>query len=181
MKKWIAFLLAFLICASACACESQNKSGEESKEMASKIEKFIDGFQFAEFERFNSTAKDNGLGGAKVYLQGKFERTELLDIDTGYAILGYFHDADGNQWLVNMHTTELVSSNFYEDIMGENCYIRGEYSGYSMVYNMPFINMEELLLTDTGDTYPGIQKLSTYDKQNTADAANSDQTPPATP
>ena len=60
------------------------------------ITEFTNGYEHAEFSKFNSYASENGLGGTKIYVKGVLEKIELLQTD----IYGFVTDDSNNQWLV---------------------------------------------------------------------------------
>lgn len=122
------------------------------------IDKFTTGYEKADFYKYNSPAKENGLGGSKIYLLCTLEKTELLNTDNGTMIIGCVKDDSGNSWMIMLHLTLFASEELYSSYIGEDIVVRGVYSGYSGLKNMPAMVLEEFITCSTGETISGIQK-----------------------
>lgn len=132
-KKMIFLLLVFLLFICGCSkdkiVQTENQEiGEEGKQDS------VTEFQKAIFSEMNSSAKENGLGGTKVYINGLSK--EKIEIDSGYGFI--LEDEEKNEWVI------LSEDNIYleEKIIGNYVKIYGEYIGFSNVLNMPAINID---------------------------------------
>ena len=120
---------------------------------------FIEGYEKAEFEKYNSFASENGLGDTRIYLHCTLDKTEVLSADDTESLLGYITDDGGNIWLAQLHVIPIVSKSSFESYIGKPLIMRGVYSGYSAVKEMPVFVLDELLVKETGETANGMQKL----------------------
>lgn len=117
MKKWgISILLVFLLLSTGCG-----NSSEESIV-------YLDGFEKAEYEKFNSYASENGLDGTLICVEGRVVEKENVGDDLALVL----QQDDGNKWLVGVPQTKEI-----EEINGKSLRIYGEYIGYSDVYDLP--------------------------------------------
>ncbi len=117
MKKWgTAIILALLLIITGC--------GNSSEEPVMHS----DGFEKAEYEKFNSYASENGLGGTLIYVEGRIVEKENVGDDLALIL----QQDDGNKWLVGVPKTKEI-----EEINGKSLRIYGEYLGYSDVYDLP--------------------------------------------
>lgn len=114
-----------------------NETTTESKniETESKAGEYIDGFEVADYDKFNSYASENGLDGTYVYIEGKvLNQTKLAD--TEFPIISLtVEQEDGNRWSVAFVSEEKL------DISEKNVRAFGMYAGYSDVVNLPVINI----------------------------------------
>ena len=141
--------------------EFANGKQEDSLNQSSEneLEKFVLGYEKAEFFRFNSLASENGLKDTKIYLDCTLDKIELLAADGTTSILGYVTDDSANIWLVQMHAVPIVSETYYDRIVGKKIILRGVYNGYSQKKEMPVIILDELLVKETNEKMFGMQKL----------------------
>ena len=68
-------------------------------------------------------------------------------------------DADGNEWLVQMHVIPVVNENHFDILINKQVVIKGSYEGYSGKKEMPFIVLDEIMDMDSGTIMNGMQKL----------------------
>lgn len=122
-------------------------------------DEFIVGYEKAEFEKYNSPASENGLGGTKIYIAGRLIRTEVLNAEGTKTILGYVSDKDDNVWLIKMHVIPIVSEDHFASAVGKTVVCTVIYDGYSGVKEMPSTTLNELLIIETGTVIYGMQKL----------------------
>ena len=120
---------------------------------------FIYGYEKAEFEKYNSFASENGLGDTRVYLHCTLVETEVLSADGTKTLLGYITDDSENTWLVMIHVIPIVSESSFDRYIGKPLIMRGVYSGYSGLKEMPVLVLDELLVKKTGEIAYGMQKL----------------------
>lgn len=145
MKKIILTLL--MISVLVCGCGGENNDVVQE-------EKYIDGFEKAEYEKFNSYASENGLDGTPVYIEGKvISQTKLENEDVPILSI-VVEQEDGNRWCVGV-----ASETEFEDIEDKKIRAFGIYGGFSDVANLPAVN----ILSDDEDT---IEKVRLEVKEN---------------
>ncbi len=127
---------------------------------------FTDGYELADFSKFNSPASENGLGGTKIYLDCIIDKSSIIDTDEGKQIVGYLIDSDKNNWVALLHTTVVVNENEYSSIVGKPLVFCGVYDGYSETEKMPFVYLDELCVKETGAIKSGVGKLMSREKPN---------------
>ena len=123
---------------------------------------FIAGYEKAVFEKYNSFASENGLGGSKIYFLCTLDKVEILKADGTTSLIGYVTDDTDNKWLVHLHVYPIVSKTSFDSYVGKEVAIRGVYEGYSGVKEMPAIVLDELIVLETGENAVGMQKLLDY-------------------
>ena len=117
----------------------------------------VDGFELAEFSKYNSLASENGLDGTKIYFRGTIESIDVLKLDApGDMIIGIIRDSNNNKWLCSLNSTLFVDKKEYESLIGEQLMIYGVYQGYSSSYNMPAFKLYKLLSIASNETRDGI-------------------------
>jgi hypothetical protein len=132
-----------------------NDAEIDSAELAA----FTEGYEKAEFDKYNSNASENGLGGTRIYFEGKITKTEILNADGTTTILGYVEDIDKNNWLVMLHFVPAVSETQFDSVVGKPVVLRGVYDGFSGTKKLPVVVMDELMIKETSETMMGMQKL----------------------
>lgn len=142
MKKILVVLICALVLTGCSNAEKEDEiTAEEGQELIDKAEETlreaesIDGFEKAEYDRFNSYASENGLGDTPIYIEGKvLNQTELEDGKSANAqlpqIVCIVEDDGGNRWSVSYYGEVL-------DIDDKNVRIFGTYIGFSDVFNLP--------------------------------------------
>lgn len=138
--------------------DNKNKSTDDAM-TEEDVLAFVKGYEKAEFEKYNSNASENGLGGTKIYFNGEITKTEILNADGTTSILGYVKDDSNNNWLVQLHFVPAVSETQYDGIVGKDIVLRGVYSGFSGTKKLPVVVLDELLVKETGEKMLGMQKL----------------------
>lgn len=108
----------------------------------------IDGYKFAEYKTYNSPAKENGLGGDKVYIDGTVTKIDTAS-DFIYGIL----KATDGEWLVLIASSKIENMSDLSSLyLKKNIRLFGAYHGYSEVEKMPAIIAEKI--TCDGKTLP---------------------------
>lgn len=137
MRQIIVMIL--MIAVLLCGCGSNETSVQEPKESETEqavvkqdVSESIDGFQKPEYEKFNSYASDNGLGGTPIYVEGKVLNQTRLGDSTPPVLALVVEQEDGKRWCVS-----LTSDSEIEDIKEKNVRVFGSYQGYSDVMNLP--------------------------------------------
>ncbi len=113
------------------------------------------GYEFGEFDRFNSFASENGLGGTMIWFNGSYEHVSSMDMSEVQESLEVFitvaTDEDGHEWLVQMDLSEYGAIDKYKNLEGHQLCILGQYEGYSEVYEAPTITLEKIFDRSTGN------------------------------
>ena len=120
---------------------------------------FFEGYEKAEFSKYNSPASENGLGDNRIYFYCTLDKTEILEADGTTSILGYVTDDSGNEWLIQLHFVPAVSKTAFNSYVGKELVLRGVYSGFSGTKEMPVVVLDEMIVLDTGENVMGMQKL----------------------
>ena len=140
--------------------KEKNKEKKNTNEISEvELNKFTKGYEKAIFEKYNSFASENGLGGKRIYFKCKLDRTEVLEADETKTIIGYVTDENDNKWLIHLHFIPAVSAKYFDNYINKEMYLRGVYEGYSSVKEMPSVTMDELLIVETGEEIPGMQQI----------------------
>lgn len=140
---------------------------------------FTNGYEPAEFSKYNSPTSTNGLGGTNIYIDGVIYRTSLASAgEYGNIIFGYITDHSGHDWVAILHHDLVVSQNEFDSIIGKPIVLLGSYGGFSETEKMPVIYMSELCLKETGEIKYGIQKILdlTDDETNNTNEAEDGNT-----
>lgn len=114
--------------------KTEELSYEHPEESTEKKEpEYIDGFEVAEYDKFNSYASENGLGGTLVCIEGKVLNQTKIGDNSEFPTLGLVVEQnDGNRWCVS-----IISYSEVEGITDKNIRIFGTYQGFSDVMNLP--------------------------------------------
>lgn len=123
------------------------------------LEQFINGYEKAIFDDYNSPASENSLGESRIYIYCRLDKTEILEVDGTTWILGYVSDGSDNEWLIQLHFVPAVSKTSFDTYIGKKLALRGVYSGFSETKQMPVVVLDEMIVLDTGENVVGIQKL----------------------
>ena len=139
--------------------EKQKEEIKTNKISETELNNFTKGYEKAEFDKYNSFASENGLGGKRIYFKCKLDETEVLEADGTKTILGYVTDEENNKWLIHLHFIPAVSAKYFDNYIDKEMYLRGVYEGYSSVKEMPSVTMDEILIVETGEEIPGMQQI----------------------
>lgn len=105
---------------------------EKSKEALAETE-YIDGFERADYDKFNSYAYENGLEYTPIYIEGKVLNQTKIDGDSDLSTIHLVvEQQDGNRWVAS-----LISDSEIYGIENKSVRIFGEYTGFSDVFNLP--------------------------------------------
>lgn len=143
-KRFVAFLLCGIL-AGLMGCESQDAySEEEANELIDQAEETvreaesIDGFEKADYERFNSYASENGLGDTPIYIEGVIEEDPNV-IGDGAFSFGLLQE-DGNKWVVSILDSE-SSQRIIKEYMDKKVRVFCTYGGFSDKVNLPSVHL----------------------------------------
>ncbi len=155
MKKILVLLFIVIFLVNICSC-SQNGESKNNKKTSSinntekdtiiSHDKEINGYKYAEFNKYNSKASINGLKGDKVFVDGKMTDINSKDVsDSGYEggeYEVYYGELTASDGVWNILLTSADKYDFI-DIMDKFYYktgvVYGEYLGYSDVLKSPMI------------------------------------------
>ena len=116
---------------------------------------FIDGYEFGDFNRYNSNASENGLEGSMIWVQGEYESVSTLDLPSVkkdmQAYFTIFDDDEGNQWMLMIDINEFSELNKYTELNNHPLCVLGRYLGWSGVYEVPVIQVEKIFDRATGN------------------------------
>ncbi len=148
------------------------------KGLSSKYEK-------ADFDKYNSPASENGLGGQMIWIEGIQSPLEKLTLKTGGTIYCSVFNSDGNEWIVVLDESPFMGEgdiDTYENMVGHTVAVFGSYQGFSNVYEMPSLHAITIYDRETGTkmtsgfgtyAYPDESKGTSDNIQNTSNADES--------
>lgn len=114
-----------------------------------------DGYEFGEFDTYNSPASENGLGGTMIWFNGTYESVSTLDlpeVQSGLQMyLSLVKDEGGNVWLAELDLNEFAPIENYTDLKNRQLCFLGRYEGYSEVYEAPAVVVEKIFDKTTGN------------------------------
>ena len=117
---------------------------------------FTKGYVFGEYSRFNSHARDNGLGGTMLWINCTYKNVNAIDLSEegvdAKVYLAQATDQNGNKWLLQIDMDYFTKIDKYQKLANHSLCITGEYQGYSDTYKMPAIFVEKIFDQDTGNT-----------------------------
>ncbi|MBQ7794677.1 MAG: hypothetical protein IJ366_09215 [Clostridia bacterium] len=108
-------------------------------------------FEYADYDTYNLPAEENGLGGAKIYIDGYVDKM-IVDDDSAVATL----ISDDKEWLLCWTEIDYFMSlkeDSLKGLKGGNYRVFGYYMGYSEAYNAPTINVIRSTDMETGISY----------------------------
>lgn len=141
MKKILVLLMCGVVMTGCSNTEKEDEiTAEEGQKLINEAEEIleeaesIDGFEKAEYDRFNSYASENGLGDTPIYIEGKvLNQTKLENNNSEIPELALIiEENDGDRWCASV-----ASESKIDEITDKNVRIFGTYLGYSDVFNLP--------------------------------------------
>lgn len=143
MKKIVSIILCVALMVTFAGCG--NKTDESSTGYYAENE--IDGYVKPDYNTYNTPAKENNLGGTKIYVDGVFE--EIIDNATILAKL----DNNGEKWMVGLAPNTDVTTADFEKFLNKKVRIFGVYNGQSGKYNCPVIASIKFSFPNTGECH----------------------------
>lgn len=142
-------MLASCVLAGGCGEKAQEKetdsvnvSKEQGKETDSEKEEpepeMIDGFEKAEYEKFNSYAEENGLDGTNIYIDGVVKERSSENTYIFFVL----EQEDGNQWLVASGREPLRKIKALDSVIGKKVRVFASYMGFSDKFEMPSCHIQ---------------------------------------
>lgn len=135
-------LCLIMICLFLTGCETKEEisieDGEKILEEANDIireSQKIDGFEKAEYEKFNSYASENGLDGTPIYITGKIINKAAQDDELLSFIV---EQEDRNKWVVGIPVSD-NENEIIDGLINKNVRAFGTYTGFSDKFNVPCI------------------------------------------
>lgn len=175
MKKIISIFLIVVLSISICGCSISKNSSTEPE---ATEEYTRDGYEYADFERFNSYAKDNGLDGTEVFVEGTVKSvSDFNDL----CVLSVITE-DNGRWLcsfIDLEYSEEVEKIF--DEQGVVCF--GKYRGFSDIFLMPSIFLDKIELGNkiyTAENLKKLQEPTTEEQATTEQPTTQKATEPTT-
>lgn len=126
-------MIAFTV--SGCAT-SNNQTSDSSNPVHEPIDKYI----YPEYQKFNSPAKENGLGNTNVYLDGTI--TDVFQLNS--LTIGTLNDSD-NEWSIGLGD-DSVYSKYKSLLLNKPVRVFGIYRGLSAKTSLPTILAEKIIV-----------------------------------
>ena len=146
MKKIALFLVLILaLCSAGCGANTTDFKTPDK----------ISDYQYADFDKFNSPASENGLGGTQIYVDGKFETIFEIE-DCFYGRL----KSGNNKWCVFFSTSSETKLSQLSFLEGQNVRIFGVYQGFAENLDIPMLSCIKITLSDTGECYNNLEFYS---------------------
>lgn len=140
VKVWIKNPISIIFAVTSCVllvvsivmlillCNSDISANDEVKNYA-----LTNGYELADFDKFNSPAEENGLANTKIYFYGKIK--DLTKAGTYNVALLEEIDNPQNVWAVMFFDND----NYSKFSQGKKAIVFGYYQGYSSSFNVPFL------------------------------------------
>ena len=92
-----------------CLLMAAGCSGSRGKEPAENVSdgpktvyyevpgSFYEGYEKADFAKFNSFASENGLAGTMIYLEGSYDTVETINYENAELYYSFFTDSNNNK------------------------------------------------------------------------------------
>lgn len=193
MKKLLITLLCCLVLAG-CGKDETEKTAQSSIEESKTSEagdteepketepEYINGFEKADYEKFNSYASENGLDGTSIYVKGTVK--EITDKNDTIAVI--IEQGDANKWIIAVGQKPLLGESELKRLLNKEIEVFGEYIGYSDAFNMPSIDISSddedyCILTDESERltqrsfYSNMKELRKWYKNNSEEIFLSDR------
>ena len=142
---------------------------EPEEELLINLDGFTKGFEHAKFDKFNSPAKENGLGGTLVWMRGKFKKYVETEYEAGgetdkMSII-FLEDEDGI-WMASFESRAFDTEfDRIKDLEGDEIIAKGVYKGFSEVYGKPAVFVSMFYDVDNGNTYSSSYVTTVYEEE----------------
>lgn len=157
---WAVAACALIFCFVFIGINAHNeKIKKAEEEAASKFEtamrsnapsSFTKNYEEAEFDKYNSPADKNGLGGSMVYLNGTYSEVTSFESSGFEYYQAIFTDRDENNWSIWLGVGGLDEKETYDTLVDQPICILANYQGYSETNKMPSLAVKAIYnkLTD---------------------------------
>lgn len=153
MKKilLLSFIFLYSLCFTGCSdteVSSQISPVESSEIVQSEINKTQfdsendNEYVYADFEKYNSPAEENGLGGKKIYFDAiavsideNIDDIYILDVENN----------DGNKWVCSTRKNDRLKSEL-NAVIGKEIQVYGEYLGFSEKKKCPGVLIDYIII-----------------------------------
>jgi hypothetical protein len=132
-------------------------SPEETVTLFDIPEGFTEGYEKADYDKFNSYASENGLADTKIWIEGRVE--ELVDIkidsDDSEQVAYYYviKQSDNKKWLAPVGIDGYISQEELKARTGDTIVLNGLYQGFSDKFHMPSLNGVTVFDRSKGDRF----------------------------
>lgn len=134
----VAFVAILVLLTLASPDEKSNDFSNQSASN-SNSEKDIDGYEYAEFNKFNSYASQNGLANTPVYIKGKVQDVWDFDNECGITL-----KSEGNgEWLIIFQEVK-YSTEIFELLNNQEVLCFGKYIDFAEHFSMPGVFADKL-------------------------------------
>lgn len=120
-------------------------------------EGFTDGYEKADFDRFNSYASENGLGDTQIWIEGTIEELGSTTVSSnGSDSVFYYYiirQSDNNKWIAVSGIDGYISREELEARTGDTIVLNGLYQGFSDKFKMPSVNGTVIFDRSKGDRF----------------------------
>lgn len=134
MKKRMMLLVLCAGLMAGCGIAENASTSVDSTTEVTQEE--IDGFKKTEYEKYNSYASENGLGGDLIYVEGKVVSQLAMDDDEFPTLAIIIEQEDGNRWCISANTEDKL-----ESIENKTIRAFGTYMGFSDLFSLPGISV----------------------------------------
>ena len=114
-------------------------SYHDSENATAQVSVIEDEYEVAEYDKFNSLASENGLGGTKVQVNGQI--SEVIFDETN--IIGLvLKQADEREWIISIGIEPIVCLEKVQSFIGKPMTVYGVYPGLSLEFKKPMILLD---------------------------------------
>ena len=149
MKRIISMIMALLLAFTFTGCSEETEN--EKPQLKAVPTGLYKEYEEADFHKFNSPAKENGLGGTKIWIEGSFSEINTLDSEGQTMLFAIIKDSHGHEWLVLLDIEQFNQKSTFEKLVNHQLLLTGIYSGYTEVYEMPMMDLIQLYDRETGN------------------------------
>lgn len=166
-KRTLAITLCMMMSLyTFCSCQSNTDLDTSIETVLSEN---VEGYEKAEFDKYNSYAEENGLSGTKVFIYGEVTKISSID-DAAYAMVKT-SDGEWNVIFGYSSTDELKDLYLHKGI-----YAIGAYTGFSEKLKSPSIVLDRVQCDGNTKSYNQLSdfmQITTESTSNNTDSKNS--------
>ena len=163
-KRTLAITLCMMMSLyTFCSCQSNTDLDTSIETVLSEN---VEGYEKAEFDKFNSYAEENGLSGTKVFIYGEVTKISSID-DVAYAMVKT-SDGEWNVIFGYRSTDELKDLYLHKGI-----YAIGAYTGFSEKLKSPSITLDRVQCDGSTKSYNQISDFMQFTTEPTSNNTDS--------